>query len=252
MKSIKQFYNHEGWKNISNRTTDANLFEDLRPVAKKYVSKCRLRVLNEIPQKGGKNFLDFASGPIQYKEYLKYSKKYKYRHCVDFSEDAIKIAKKKLKKHGKYYCDDFNKIRFKKDFFDCIISIHTIYHIKESVQKKTIEKLIKIVKKNSKIIIVYSNPNTFINKFKNFINYKKKKQKIYFYCHPNSWWYQFRNSVEVEIKPWRSFSSQHQKMLFPNNFLGKKMLDFLYFLEEKFPNFFSTNFQYTMKILTKK
>ena len=120
MKSIKQFYNHEGWKNISNRTTDANLFEDLRPVAKKYVSKCRLRVLNEIPQKGGKNFLDFASGPIQYKEYLKYSKKYKYRHCVDFSEDAIKIAKKKLKKHGKYYCDDFNKIRFKKDFFDCI------------------------------------------------------------------------------------------------------------------------------------
>ena len=58
------------------------------------MSDCRKRLLNHIPKKG-LNILDFASGPIQYKEYLEYSKNFKFRHCVDFSKDAIKIAKKK-------------------------------------------------------------------------------------------------------------------------------------------------------------
>ena len=62
-----------------------------------YVSKCRKRILRYIPQKG-LNILDFASGPIQYKEYLLYSKNYKYRHCVDFSKDAIMAAKAKIGK----------------------------------------------------------------------------------------------------------------------------------------------------------
>ena len=44
--------------------------------------------------------LDFASGPIQYKEHLKYSKISK-RYCVDFSKDALKQAKIKL---GKKVC----------------------------------------------------------------------------------------------------------------------------------------------------
>ena len=39
MKSIKNFYNDGGWENTSNNSKDAELFEDLRPSAKKYVSK---------------------------------------------------------------------------------------------------------------------------------------------------------------------------------------------------------------------
>ena len=76
---------------------DANLFEDLRFHSKEYVSKCRKKVLNYIP-KQGKNMLDFASGPIQYPEYLLYSKNFTTRHCVDFSKDAIINARKKLEK----------------------------------------------------------------------------------------------------------------------------------------------------------
>lgn len=252
MQSVKKFYNKDGWKNISNQTKDAKLFEDLRPSAKKYISNCRLRVLNYIPKNGGKNILDFASGTIQYKEYFEYSKKFKFRHCVDFSKEAIKVAKNKLKKHGKYYCNDFNKIKFKNNYFDCIISLHTIYHIHKSLQKKTILKLLRIVKKNSNVIIVYSNPDTFINKFKKIIRYNKKKQKIYFFCHSNNWWKQFENKAYVKIKPWRSFASQHQRILFPNNFLGQIMLKFLFRQENKFPNFFAKFFQYNMIILTKK
>jgi ubiquinone/menaquinone biosynthesis C-methylase UbiE len=252
MKNVRNFYNKKGWKELYDQTLDAKLFEDFRPVARKYISRCRLRILDHIPKKGGDNILDFASGPIQYKEYLNYSKKFLFRHCVDFSTDAIKMAKKKIGNHGKYYCNDFNKIKFKENFFDCTISLHTIYHINKKLQKKTILKMLKSAKKNSNIIIVYSNPNTLINRFKKILNYKKKKQKIYFYCHENKWWDQFSQLADVKIKPWRSFASQHQKILIPNNKAGSVIFDLLFYFENKFPNFFVKYFQYCLIVLRKK
>ena len=90
---IYKFYNQIGWRKNKKNSVDAQLFEDLRPSAKKYVSNCRKKLLKFIP-KSGNNMLDFASGPIQYKEYLIYSRNFKKRHCVDFSKSAIKEAKK--------------------------------------------------------------------------------------------------------------------------------------------------------------
>ena len=251
MRLIK-FYNEYGWKQKNNTYKDAELFEDLRDCAKNYVSNCRKRINKYIPKKGT-HLLDFASGPIQYKEYLQYSKNFKYRYCVDFSRDAIKSAKKKLGKKGKYYCDDFLNLKFKKNFFDCSLSIHTLYHIKKTKQKKVVEKLIRITKKNSPIIIIYSNPNTLINRIKKiFYKNKKKKELIYFYCHPINWWYQFNSKAKIQIVTWRSFASQHQKILFPNNFIGKIFFKIIFRLEEIFSNFFVHYFQYPIIILTKK
>ena len=253
MKSIKKFYSEDGWKNISNNSKDAELFEDLRQCAKKYVSKCRLRILRHIPKNGGSNMLDFASGPIQYNEYFKFSGHFKKRHCVDFSKTAIDKAKRKLGTKGKYYCKDFLKINFKKNYFDCVVSLHTIYHIHKSKQAPTIKKLIDISKKNSPIIIVYSNPNTFINYIKKIFTKKKiKKDKLYFFCHENNWWKQFSNLADVKFYPWRSFSSQHQKFLIPGNKIGQLIFKLLFFLEEKLPIFFVKYFQYQIIVLKKR
>ncbi len=252
MKSIKKFYSISGWKKNIHITKDAELFEDLRSSAKEYVSKCRLRILRYIPSKGGKNILDFASGPIQYKEYLKYSKNFNKRHCVDFSKTAIKQAKLKLGNKGKYYLEDFAKIKFKENYFDCIISMHTIYHINKKKQRSIVLKMLKIAKKKAPIIIVYSNPKTLISFFKKIFFLKKKKKNLYFYCHPNNWWFQFENIAHVKIFPWRSFSSQHQKILFPNNYLGKILFKFFFKLEDLFPKFFSNHFQYQIIILKKR
>jgi len=248
---IYRFYSNYGWKEKKSLSKDAELFEDLRKCAAKYVSKCRYRVNKHIPNKGH-HLLDFASGPIQYKEYISYSKNFKFRHCVDFSKLAIDNAKKKIGKKGKFYCDDILKLKFKKNFFDCIISLHTIYHVPKNKQKKVILKLLNIAKKNKPIIIVYSNPNTFIDLIKKMIFFKRKKKKLYFHCFPNSWWYQFSRKADVKIYSWRSFASQHQKIIFPDNFIGKIMFYFLFKLENKFNSFFSKNFQYPMIVLKKK
>jgi 2-polyprenyl-3-methyl-5-hydroxy-6-metoxy-1,4-benzoquinol methylase len=249
---IQKFYNTFGWKKNKNNFEDAHLFEDLRFNSREYVSNCRKRLLKYIP-KSGLNILDFASGPIQYKEYLAYSKNFKFRHCVDFSKDAIRIAKKKIGKKGKFYCNDFFKIKFKKNSFDCIVSLHTIYHIKKTQQKKAVEKLLSISKKNTPIIIIYSNPNTILSKIKNlFTNRKNIKKNIYFFCHPISWWYQFKDDAKIEFYPWRSFSSDHQKIIFPDNFISKFSFKILFFLEQKFDKFFINNFQYYTVVLKKK
>ena len=114
--------------------------------------------------------------------------------------------------------------------------------------------MIKITKKNRPIIIVYSNPNTLINRIKRFFLIRKKKGKklLYFYCHPLSWWLQFEKKAEVKIFIWRSLSSQHQKVIFPDNKIGELMFDILYFLESRFSSFFAKNFQYPIIILKKK
>ncbi len=249
---ISKFYNNYGWKKNLKVFKDAELFEDLRENSKEYISKCRMRVNKYIPKKG-ENLLDFASGPIQYKEYLSYSKNFKYRHCVDFSKDAIKIARRKIGKKGKYYHKDFQKINFKKNYFDCVISLHTIYHVKKKDQKKVINKLINITKKNCPIIIIYSNPENIFSKIKKIFNYRSTQKKhLYFYCFPNAWWFQFKNLAKVKILPWRSLSAQHQKILFPDNKIGMIMFKLLFSLEDLFPSFFSKYFQYPMIILYKK
>lgn len=252
MKSVYKFYNSTGWKKNKKYFIDADISEDLRLNSSEYVSKCRKRILRYIPKKG-KNILDFASGPIQYKEYLLYSKNFTYRHCVDFSKDAINFARLKIGKKGKFYCKDFLDIQFRKNYFDCILSLHTIYHIHKSKQKKVIKKLLYISKKKTPIVIVYSNPNTIIDRFKFFFNYKnKKKSDYYFFSHHINWWKQFEDTADIKFYPWRSFSSNHQKFLVPNNILGKKIFKILFYLEDKFKKFFIKNFQYYTIVLKKK
>ncbi len=252
MKSIKEFYKKKGWRKKHKISKDAELFEDLRDCAQKYITNCRLRVLNHLPPNGGKYILDFASGPLQYDEYLEYSNNFKKRYCVDFSKSAIDQAKNKLGNKGKYYVKDFLDIKFNNNYFDSIISLHTIYHIDERLQRKVVLKLIDIAKKNAPIVIVYSNPDTLISKVKKLFFFKNKKKFIYFYCHPNDWWKQFENLAYIKFFPWRSFSSQHQKILFPDNFIGEVLFEIMFKLENFFPNFFVRFFQYQIIVLKKK
>ena len=117
---VSTFYNTIGWKTEDEITEDARRWEDLREHAKEYISKCRLRVLKYIPLNGA-NLLDMASGPIQYKEYLTYSKNYNKRYCVDLSKEALEYAEKKIGEHGVFLHGSFFDISLEENFFDCVI-----------------------------------------------------------------------------------------------------------------------------------
>ena len=103
---VSKFYNEKGWNAVGGVTEDAKRWEDLREYAQEYVSKCRLRVLRHIPEKGI-NMLDIASGPIQYKEYLEYSRNFEKRYCVDLSKAALEQAREKIGDHGVFLHGSF-------------------------------------------------------------------------------------------------------------------------------------------------
>jgi ubiquinone/menaquinone biosynthesis C-methylase UbiE len=260
---VSKFYNTVGWETEGEITEDAERWEDLRECAGEYVSKCRLRVLRHIPAEG-KYILDMASGPIQYKEYLEYSKNFSKRYCVDLSQKALEDARKKIKDHGVFLRGSFLDIQFEENYFDCAISLHTIYHIDKDKQDEVVRKLIAVTKPGKPVIIVYSNPRTLIRCAASPLLFLKNAGKLfrrrakgnepdlYFFAHPIKWWKRFQDVADIQIVPWRSFASNHQKAFIPNNRFGKRMFDFLFNMEEQFPNFFVKHFQYPMIILKKK
>ena len=264
---VSKFYNTVGWETEGKITEDARRWEDLREHAKEYVSKCRLRVLRHIPE-NGVNILDMASGPIQYKEYLEYSKNFKKRYCVDLSSRALEDAQKQIGDHGVFLRGSFLNVPLEENFFDCAVSLHTIYHIDKGKQEEAVRKLIYVTKPGQPIIIVYSNPNTFVSflrlpfrllrRAKRVLTKPEVKREregglsLYFHAHPIEWWNRFNDIAIVKILPWRSFDSSTQKKSIPNNTIGRKMFDVLFNLEERFPDFFVKHFQYPMVILTKR
>jgi ubiquinone/menaquinone biosynthesis C-methylase UbiE len=265
-ETVSKFYNSGGWDTVGEATVDAALFEDLRACAREYISKCKLRVLRYVPEKGDA-ILDMASGPIQYPEYVEYSRNFKQRYCVDLSFKALEEAKRKIGDHGVYLCGSFFDIALGKNFFDCAISLHTIYHIDNDRQEEAVRKLLEITKPGMPLIIVYSNPDALVRRFvllfrkmtgfffKKKTDSKKKKplkKNLFFFAHPIKWWDRFSDSAEVQIVPFRSFNTPCQKMFIPDNKLGKRMLDMLFYLEDRFPNFFAKNFEYPIIVLKKK
>ena len=263
-KTVSKFYNTLGWQTDREITEDARRWEDLREYAAEYVSKCRLRVMNQIPGTGEK-MLDMASGPIQYKEYIEYSKNFDKRYCVDLSIDALKSAKEKIGEHGIFLHGSFFDIPLEENFFDCSISLHTIYHMHKSKQEEAVRKLLRVTKPGKPVIIVYSNPDSInrmpsrllkkmkaIVKKSDSLSAQEKNEDLYFFAHPSGWWDNFSDLANVKILPWRSFTAHTQRMLFPDNRFGKKLLSILYRLEEKYPHFFARYFTYPMITLTKK
>ena len=267
-EKTSKFYNSIGWQVEGEITEDAKRWEDLREYAKEYVSKCRLRLLKHIPSTG-KNLLDMASGPIQYPEYLTYSKNFEKRYCVDLSLAALELAEKKIGEHGVFLHGSFFDIPIEENFFDCTVSLHTIYHIDKEKQEEAVRKLVYVTKPGQPVIIVYSNPNSFnfsflpwrivkyiLRRIKRLIKpvkitEKTEKAGLYFFSHPNDWWNRFADISFIKIMPWRSFNSAVQKKLIPNNKFGERMFRLLFSLEERFPRFFVKFGQYPMIILKK-
>ncbi len=265
-KRVSDFYNTVGWETNDEITEDARRWEDLREHAREYVSKCRLRVLEHIPEKG-ENMLDMASGPIQYSEYLEYSRNFKKRVCIDLSSEALESAKNKIGDRGEFLQGSFFDIPLEENFFDCAVSLHTIYHIDKDRQEEAVRKLIKVTKVGKPVIIVYSNPNTMMYSLASPVRLLKRVKRslkksikiagnaknlgLYFHAYPVEWWDRFKDVAEVKVLPWRSFGSDDQKRLIPDNKPGKIMFNTLFDLEQRFPDFFVRHFQYPMIVLTK-
>src|SRR5512143_479083 len=98
-QEVREFYDQVGWQEVSQGVYQNAHYEDLRPVARDYIHRCHLRVARHL-KPAGRFLLDAGSGPIQYPEYLEYSRGYQYRVCADISITALKEARKRVGEPG--------------------------------------------------------------------------------------------------------------------------------------------------------
>ena len=261
-ENVARFYRTAGWQHDHGVTEDARRWEDLRANSSEYVSNCRLRTLRHLPAHGDA-ILDMASGPIQYPEYRQFSEgRFKKRYCVDLSPAALEEAARKIGDHGVFLAGSFFELPFADDFFDCSISLHTIYHMDKDRQEEAVRKLLRITKPKHPVVIVYSNPNTLLARLKSSVSFSARRGRnpdatndgdaLYFHAHEIDWWQRFADQATVAIYPWRGLAANAMKMFIPDNALGRWMLRVVFRLEEAFPDFFVRHFQYPMVVLTKK
>ncbi|TGL75469.1 class I SAM-dependent methyltransferase [Leptospira yasudae] len=270
---VERYYEEFGWKNVNDTQLEFNdsfVFEDLRKVTINYFEKCHKR-LSKYLGKGGKYFLDAASGPIQYKEYLEYSANYEYRVCLDFSPRALMQVKKKLGNKAICIVGDLTNVPIQSNVVDSFVSLHTIYHIPEALQKIAFEELFRVLKFGEVGAVVYSwanpaLPNDLIsfaewNKEKLWfrllfnsiksdlfvvqrLNAKANMPSLYFFPHSYEWFMAQSWSFKFSIFVWRALSVEVLEQYIPDGILGKFYLRILYLFERLFSQSFSKICQY--------
>lgn len=134
-----------------------------------------------LKDKKGK-ILDLGSGsgrhlsPIKGKMYL-----------VDFSDNMIKLAKKRAKEKeidAEFFVADATKLPFDKDYFDYAIFIAVLHCIPtKEKRKRAIQELYRVMKPKSQSIIVVWNKNS--KRFKNsqkekLIKWRDKGERYYY------------------------------------------------------------------------
>ncbi len=264
-EKARSFYDKEGWSaDTEGHSLDARLWEDLRPAAKDYVSNCRRRISLHLPAKGD-FLLDAGSGPVQYPEYLEFSRKFTKHYCVDISVAALNEAKKNLGEKGEYFKATLLNLPFDDDFFDAAVSLHTIYHIDRKDQEQAVRELIRVTKPRAPLIIIYANPQRPGNLIKTSIRrvlgvntsirrvvgIKPKPSLLYYHAYPLNWWSRFEDVGSVEIKPWRMLTAGSSKRFIPNSEIGKKLFRSLTEMENNWEKLSVTLGAYPMIIINK-
>jgi SAM-dependent methyltransferase len=250
---VRDFYEQTGWQADTDAVySDAQLWEDLRPCAAAYVSACRRKVLEFLPD-SGELILDAGSGPIQYPEYLEYSSGFAKRVCVDLSQRALDEARKKLGDRGDYVRASLLDLPFPDGHFDAAVSLHTIYHVESDRQEQAVRELVRVLKPGASTVVVYANPDRLVARLKALARRKRSAEPgpIYFFAHPLSWWNRFSDEAAVEIVPWRSLNANESRRLIPDNPLGAGMFRALLWFERVFPRWATWAGCYPMIVLTK-
>jgi SAM-dependent methyltransferase len=283
-RDVRQFYDQVGWQQVSEGLYQNAHYEDLRPVARRYIHDCHLRLLRHLrPQ--GRYLLDAGSGPIQYPEYLEYSRGYQHRVCADISIVALQEARQRIGAHGLFVVADIANLPFKPGAFEGAVSLHTIHHLPEQEHLQAYSELHRTLAQGASAVVVNGWPTSSMMKrfeplirlslrLRNLLNRLQGKETprkarkeaarqdvgaeneipkgTFTQRHDVTW---VRNEVGarmlVEIYVWRSASVRFMRALIHPRLAGGLWLRLLYWLEERNPRYFGENGQYPLIVIKK-
>jgi ubiquinone/menaquinone biosynthesis C-methylase UbiE len=275
---VREFYDQVGWQEASDGFYQNASYEDLRPVAHEYIHNCHMRVLRHLNPPGSL-LLDAGSGPIQYPEYLEYSKGFQHRVCADISMVALKEARKRIGDHGFFIVCDIANLPFKSNSFDGMVSLHTIHHLPPEEHIRAYQELYRTLAPARKGVIVngWDNPpltvflNIWIGLAERLYALLRPRSKVighaedvssannqtsnrgtYIRKHNASWLQKEVGSLmPLKFWCWRSVSVRFLRTFIHERYAGKWFLKILYWKEERFPHLLGKYGQYPLIELSK-
>jgi ubiquinone/menaquinone biosynthesis C-methylase UbiE len=283
-QDVRKFYDDIGWKEIGEGVYQNARYEDLRPVSWDYIHKCHLRVCRHLSP-NGRYLLDAGSGPIQYPEYLEYSRGYQARVCADISIVALAEARQRIGDRnsggqGLFVVADVANLPFRKDVFDGAVSLHTIHHLPLEEHRQAYQEVHRVLAPSKTAVVVngwqdsplmrfFVLPIKWRNRTRKDIRRRinnirhgrvnsengKPKPKVkgtYVSKHDAEWLKREVGSLmHLDIFVWRSISVRFLRgYIFPN-WGGKWLLRKLYALEDRFPRFLGEHGQYPLIVIKK-
>jgi ubiquinone/menaquinone biosynthesis C-methylase UbiE len=283
-QQVQKFYDRVGWQQVSAGTYQNATYEDLRPVAHEYVHRCHLRVTRHLAPAGDR-LLDAGSGPIQYPEYVEYSRGYRHRVCLDISSVALQEARQRIGEHGLFVVGDIANLPFKADVFDGLVSLHTIHHLPADEHARAYLELHRVLAPGQSGVVVNGWDLPPLTQLQNFLirlaDLLRRKPKsplsdrgeagvdssplscrggvggetrgTFVRKHTPAWLKkEVGRHIPVEMWCWRSLSVRFMRTFIHQRLGGKFLLRLLFWLEERFPHFFGRNGQYPLIVLRKK
>ncbi|MBM3136829.1 MAG: class I SAM-dependent methyltransferase [Chloroflexi bacterium] len=273
-RKVRDFYDEIGWQQVGDGIYQNALYEDLRPVSSEYIHKCHLRINRFLSHKG-KYLLDAGSGPIQYPEYLTYSKGYQYRVCIDISIVALIEAREKIGHHGLFVVADIAYLPFRADCFNDLVSLHTIHHLPKKDTRRAYFELRRVLVgggaavivngwESSPLMQIFKKPISMMERIlkkngrpvggevkSNEEPIKKPDGTFVYKNTPQSLRELLGRDFPITIRVWRSVSVRFLRAMIHPVLMGRLWLKILYLKEEVFPSFFGEKGQYPLIIFTK-
>lgn len=278
-QQVRQFYDQVGWQQVEDGNYQNARYEDLRPVSKEYIHRCHLRVTPFLDA-GGHILLDAGSGPIQYPEYLTYSRNYEKRLCADISIVALKEARKRIGEHGLFVVTDVANLPFKDQAFDGVVSLHTLHHLPLTDQSRAYAEFHRVLSQGHQAVVVNGWTDSplmrrgqglvsFMERIGKFIVRLRGKAEIKpvskkegekkpeptgtFIQKLDANWLrsQIGEKMNVEIRIWRSVNVRFLRAVMHSATGGRLWLRLLFWLEERFPHYFGEKGQYPLIVIRK-
>ncbi|MBN1305116.1 MAG: class I SAM-dependent methyltransferase [Anaerolineales bacterium] len=268
-QKVREFYDQIGWQQVDDGLYQNARYEDLRPVSIKYIQQTRLRV-NDGLLPTGHLLLDAGSGPVQYDEYLTYSKGYRKRVCLDISIQALRQAREKLGNHGLFVVADLSALPFINEAFDAEVSMHAIHHLPLEEHPRAYQELFRVLATGRTGVIVngWHEPllirlaEPLINLMRRLSGRGTKEKKDWFNEEDPAGTFvrkmtpawlkkEIGRQIPLEIRPWRSLSTRVLRWFIRPQLGGRAILNMVFWLEGVFPRFFAENGQYPMIVIRK-
>ncbi len=283
-QQVRDFYNQIGWREVSEGCYQNAAYEDLRPVSREYIHRCHLRVVRHLKSEG-RYMLDAGSGPIQYPEYLEYSRSYDYRVCVDISSVALQEARLRIGEHGLFVVADIANLPFKPESFDGVVSLHTIHHLPLEEHTSAYQELYRVLAPRSSAVVVNGwSSSPLISLMKTLISMGERTYRLirrqpnatntpetgpqqpqemgrptqtsptgtYVQKHNAAWLERNVGAhMPVRIWTWRSVSVRFLRTFIHERWGGHQLLQVLFWIEEHFSHFLGKYGQYPLIVIRK-